>query len=301
MNYEKSTPTPNSFMETLGGFFQRARERQGLSLDQVASQTRIQPRHLQALEEEDYESLPAKVFTKGFVRSYARALGLDENEALQLFLVSSGSFYKQNTTPEPQHVQLKLEPVHQRPFINWKLGLILLLVIGGAFFLLQSEQPENSPPPREPATLQTSKPGLAEPPANVPPAAPVESEPPLVSTLPAPPSPVSPPVATLEAKPLSSNSAVSPHSENVVTSDGPLVLEIEATQLTWVVVQSDSQPPHEALLQPGQRVRWEAQDQYVLTLGNAAGVVVRLNGESQGPFGKPGEVVRNILLKPKPN
>jgi hypothetical protein len=65
-----------------------------------------------------------------------------------------------------------------------------------------------------------------------------------------------------------------------------------------VVVQSDDQPPHEALLQPGQRSTWKAKKQYLLTLGNAAGVVIRLNGESQGPFGKPGQVVRDILLKP---
>jgi hypothetical protein len=65
-----------------------------------------------------------------------------------------------------------------------------------------------------------------------------------------------------------------------------------------VVVQSDDQTPHEALLQPDQQITWKAKKQFLLTLGNAAGVVIRLNGESQGPFGKPGQVVRDILLKP---
>jgi hypothetical protein len=68
--------------------------------------------------------------------------------------------------------------------------------------------------------------------------------------------------------------------------------------LTWVVVQSDDEAPHEALLQPGQRIIWKAKKKYLLTLGNAAGVVIRLNGETKGPFGKPGQVVRDILLKP---
>jgi hypothetical protein len=92
--------------------------------------------------------------------------------------------------------------------------------------------------------------------------------------------------------------AVSPVPENALGPGGPLVLEIAATQLTWVVVQSDDQAPHEALLKPGQQITWKAKNQYLLTLGNAAGVVIRLNGESQGPFGKPGQVVRDILLKP---
>ncbi|MCA9501308.1 MAG: DUF4115 domain-containing protein, partial [Nitrospira sp.] len=48
----------------------------------------------------------------------------------------------------------------------------------------------------------------------------------------------------------------------------------------------------------GQKSTWKANSQYLLTLGNAAGVVIRLNGELQGPFGKPGQVVRDIRLKP---
>jgi cytoskeletal protein RodZ len=284
-------------METLGGFFQHARKRQGLSLDQIASQTRIQQQHLQAIEEEDFASLPAKVFTKGFVRSYARSLGLDEEEALQLFLTSSSSFYER-TQQEQQHVQIKLEAAHRSRF-NWNLVLILFLVIGGALFYLLPEQQEQLPPANESEvplpieSLQETKPSSAEPPASVSPMAPVDSVSP-----PSPPSVIAPPPPTPEPKAIPPSLAVSPVPENALGPGGPLVLEIEATQLTWVVVQSDDQTPHEALLRPGQQVTWKAKKQYLLTLGNAAGVVIRLNGESQGPFGKPGQVVRDILLKP---
>jgi cytoskeletal protein RodZ len=284
-------------METLGGFFQHARKRQGLSLDQIASQTRIQQQHLQALEEEDFASLPAKVFTKGFVRSYARSLGLDEEEALQLFLTSSSSFY-QRTQQEQQHVQIKLEAAHRSRF-NWNLVLILFLVIGGALFYLLPEQQEQLPPANESEvplpieSLQETKPSSAEPPASVSPMAPVDSVSP-----PSPPSVIAPPPPTPEPKAIPPSLAVSPVPENALGPGGPLVLEIAATQLTWVVVQSDDQAPHEALLKPGQQITWKAKNQYLLTLGNAAGVVIRLNGESQGPFGKPGQVVRDILLKP---
>ena len=284
-------------METLGGFFQHARKRQGLSLDQIASQTRIQQQPLQALEEEDFASLPAKVFTKGFVRSYARSLGLDEEEALQLFLTSSSSFYER-TQQEQQHVQIKLEAAHRSRF-NWNLVLILFLVIGGALFYLLPEQQEQLPPANESEvplpieSLQETKPSSAEPPASVSPMAPVDSVSP-----PSPPSVIAPPPPTPESKAIPPSLAVSPVPENALGPGGPLVLEIEATQLTWVVVQSDDQTPHEALLQPGQLITWKAKKQFRLTLGNAAGVVIRLNGESQGPFGKPGQVVRDILLKP---
>ena len=299
MNPGTSSLIPDNLMETLGEFFQRARERQSLSLDQIAAQTRIQERHLQALEEEDFASLPAKVFTKGFVRSYARSLGLDEDEAIQLFLTSSNSFYEQ-TQQEEQHVQIKIETAHRSRF-NWNLVLILFLVMGGVLFYLLPEQQENISPTAEseaPVPIEsTQEPAssLEEPPATVSPLAPVDTVPPSP-----PPSAVAPapPIPEPEPPPIRPNVSVPPVPEDPLVSGEQLGLEIEATQLTWVVVQSDDQPPHEALLQPGQRITWKAKKQYLLTLGNAAGVVIRLDGETQGPFGKPGQVVRNILLKP---
>ncbi len=297
MNSGRSSPIQDNAMETLGGFFRQARERQGLSLDQIASQTRIPPQHLQALEEEDFASLPAKVFTKGFVRSYARALGLDEEEALQLFLTSSSSFYE-HTQQEQQHVQITLEAAHRSRF-NWNLVLILFLVIGGALFYLLPEQQEQLPPANESETplpiesFPETKSSSTEPHASVSPMAPVDSPAP-----PSPPSVIAPPSPIPEPKAISPGSAVPPVPEDALGPGGPLILEIEATQLTWVVVQSDDQVPHEALLQPAQQITWKAKKQFLLTLGNAAGVVIRLNGEPRGPFGKPGQVVRDILLKP---
>ena len=291
-------------METLGGWFQQARERQGFSLEQIASKTRIPQRHLQALEEEDFASLPAKVFTKGFVRSYARALGLDEDEALQLFLTSSSNFYDR-TQEEQQHIQVTLQTAHRKRF-NWNLVVILFLIIAGALFYLLPEQQETPPPTAEsesPAPIDAKPdevipelpPSIEELPSIVSPETPVETIPrpstPSTAIAPSPPTP--------EPQLISPSVPVSPIPENTTTGpDGSLVLEIEATQLTWVVVRSDDQPPHEALLQPGQRITWKAKNQYLLTLGNAAGVVIRLNGEIQGPFGKPGQVVRDIRLKP---
>jgi len=81
------------------------------------------------------------------------------------------------------------------------------------------------------------------------------------------------------------------------SSDGSMVLAIEALELTWVVVQVDSGSPEEALMRPGERVQWKASDRFTLTLGNAGGVRVELNGKEQGPFGNSGKVARDIVLK----
>jgi hypothetical protein len=77
-----------------------------------------------------------------------------------------------------------------------------------------------------------------------------------------------------------------------------VVLDIEAVERCWVKVQIDRAAFQEALLYPGDRVRWKAQDRIALTLGNAGGVRVVLNGKLQGPFGDKGQVVREIVFTP---
>lgn len=69
-------PTP----QTVGDRLRQAREAANLSLDQVASQTRIPMRHLQHIEREEWDALPAVTYCVGFVRSYANAIGLDGAE-----------------------------------------------------------------------------------------------------------------------------------------------------------------------------------------------------------------------------
>jgi hypothetical protein len=79
--------------------------------------------------------------------------------------------------------------------------------------------------------------------------------------------------------------------------DGQLVLDLEATELSWVVVQIDNGSPQESLLRPGEKSQWKGQDQFILTLGNAGGVKAELNGKPQKPFGPSGKVARDIVLK----
>ena len=82
-----------------------------------------------------------------------------------------------------------------------------------------------------------------------------------------------------------------------VGADGPLVLDLAATELSWIVVQVDSGSPQEALLRPGEKAQWKAQDQFTVTLGNAGGVRAELNGKPQKPFGPSGKVVRDVVIK----
>lgn len=68
---------------SLGEKLRQAREERSISISEVAEQTRISPLYLEAIDRNDYKTLPGGIFNKGFVRSYAKYVGVDEQEALQ--------------------------------------------------------------------------------------------------------------------------------------------------------------------------------------------------------------------------
>jgi cytoskeletal protein RodZ len=67
---------------TLGEKLRQAREERGISLSEVAEQTRISPIYLESIDNDDYRNLPGGIFNRGFVKSYAKYVGVDEQEAL---------------------------------------------------------------------------------------------------------------------------------------------------------------------------------------------------------------------------
>src|SRR5206468_3300329 len=75
-------------MGEFGEKFRQAREKKELSLDDVSNVTKISARMLKAIEKEDFEQLPGGVFNKGFIRAYAKHLGLDAEEAITDYLSS---------------------------------------------------------------------------------------------------------------------------------------------------------------------------------------------------------------------
>lgn len=73
-------------MGDFGNKFRQAREEKNLSLDDVSNVTKIGARMLQAIEEEHFDQLPGGVFNKGFIRAYAKHLGLDAEDAVTDYL-----------------------------------------------------------------------------------------------------------------------------------------------------------------------------------------------------------------------
>ena len=303
-------------MNSLGNKFQTARESQGLTLEQMVSRTRIQKFHLKALEEDSFEQLPERVFTKGFVRAYARSLNLDEEECLRLFAERSASFYQKEDGGLRNFFLLK----EDEPKGKTSKVMVVLLVGGlfllGGLVLLQQQFPSTSiisrfsqrvVAPRERVLPEPGQPGSANEMVEGRPSSSIER--PVdasggAKTEPAPKTdvagiPAETPVDAVASTPSLSSPAPDPMLSSMTGSEeDSLVLELRSLEMTWVVVHSDETEPQEVLLQAGEVVQWQARERFLLTLGNAGGVEVRLNGQLRGPFGEAGVVVRDLELRP---
>ena len=311
-------------MDSIGDFFKQVRETKGLTVDEVASKTRIRTDFVKALEEGNFAKLPDQVFARGFVRSYARSLGLDEEDAIHRFIQSAGAFYEKQDERERLKVRQAEEERKRRAnrkAVAIAIGIAILTLV----ILLSREQSsllvrrsaQTEPPPTTtkrvtpPESAKLDVPVRPEPEATgaaakgksqdalIPP--PITARPDTSAGRPASGTTTAPAQSQTAVSPapaVSSEGPLSPLALDApANTEEPLTLDLEATELSWVVIQVDGGSPQEALLRPGEKAKWKGQDQFMLTLGNAGGVKAELNGKPQKPFGPSGKVARDILLK----
>jgi transcriptional regulator with XRE-family HTH domain len=87
-------------VQSFGQRLQKEREKQGVTLDEVCASTKVAVRFLRAIEEERFDQLPGGIFNKGFVRSYAQHLGINEQEAVDDYMLAAGLV----TPPVPEEI-----------------------------------------------------------------------------------------------------------------------------------------------------------------------------------------------------
>lgn len=124
---------------TLGEKLRQAREERGISISEVAEQTRISPLYLKSIEKDDYKPLPGGIFNKGFVKSYARYIGFDEDEALtdyaQLMAETETSAEDEHRSYRPEVLTDDRAARSIAPSIILA-AIVLLLIIGGIALLI---------------------------------------------------------------------------------------------------------------------------------------------------------------------
>ena len=241
-------------MTALGEMLRERRQEHRWTLQDVARQTRIRQDYLQALEEGNYDALPADVQARGFLRTYALALGLDPIETLHLYEQERGE-------PELVSIAPVSYPPRRRSCVLPSLGLVLFAGLAVAAIALWYY-------------FGYLKPSSPLPTATMPPATPTRLRPTATSTATQPGTVPSP--------------TTTPHAYTGVEA----VLEISSD--CWVRVIADGVQVFQGTLASGTTRTFSATRDLRIRMGNAGGVRVILNGQDLGVQGRPGQVVDQI-------
>jgi cytoskeletal protein RodZ len=276
-------------MGSLGSYLRELRQRRGLSLEELSRTTRVAPRYLEALEGDDLGALPGHVFARGFLRAYCQVLQTPPDEAIALYHRQTGT-----PLPPPASAGQRVQP-EARSRGTVLVSFALLVVFGIALFavanVLQSARERASArgegqtdvaPAPEAAPTDTV--AVATPPA------PGEVRP--VAPTPQPPGPVtaprlaSPPRAG-EAPPATAGPLSTPYR-----------LVARVSEATWVRVRMEEGRSTEETIPAGETREWISNSPFVLTVGNAGGIALELNGRPLPPLGARGAVISRLVIPP---
>ena len=130
--HQEGPPEPGG----IGAQLRTAREARGLSLEQVAAETRIPQRHLQTIEAGEFSALPARTYAIGFSRTYARAVGLDESDVADIVRAELDA-----QEAGPRHRPAGFEPgdparVPSR-LLGWLSVIAVVLVLAALFVIFR--------------------------------------------------------------------------------------------------------------------------------------------------------------------
>jgi cytoskeletal protein RodZ len=261
---------------TLGAYLCRCRERSGLSVETVSAGSRIVPRLVRALEADHHDALPAPVYVRGFIRAYCDEVGVNAEEALRRYEEYVATTPAVTTRPAPPPARPSPPSRRWRPAVA---GGVLLVALGIAMTVLLGRGTQLA------AVAARGLATTASPPATpTPPAAPAELATP---TAPAPPAAAAPPGAAVPPAPPAAPAAAATVER---------VLLIRAVETTWVRVTPDGGAPTEETLSPGTAREWRSPGGFRVTLDNARGVELELDGHALPALGERGQVVRDATI-----
>ena len=302
-------------MASVGDHLRELRQGRGLSLDEISRATRVASRYLEALESDRFAALPAPVFTRGFILAYCQALGEAPDEALALY---DGRDGVPAAAPRPPASPVARPPVAEsepRSRSAVLVSFVLLVILGMALFAValmtqpaREERVDRGAPPvadvplsapaRQPATASADPAPSSVPASPPPPRAPaIAMSPPAPSVTPVPAGAV---ITHEPPRPAATPPSWLPGVQAATGGLGsPYRLIARASEATWIRVRTEDGQNSEETLPAGQTREWVSNRPFVLTLGNAGGVTLELNGRTLPPLGPSGTVISRIVLPPQ--
>ncbi len=284
-------------MSAFGERLRREREMRGVSLDEIAAATKIGTRLLRALEEEQFDLLPGGIFNKGFVRAYAKYLGIDEEAAVADYLNASGPrdpdlrvIAAQNASEySPRANAVSAIPARTSfPFVPVLVVIAVVATSWGAWHTYQERQHQVA---AKSSVAQAATPATsATDGAKIDPAASAANPEPNVGVKASPPAhqlATENPQTTDQSAVTSTTSASehAPRAGHLIaattpdeTSATPFEIIVKAKDRAWVSIKSDGKIMVRGIIKPPDIKTIHATDQVVFWTGNAGDVAVSFNG-----------------------
>ncbi len=266
-------------MESFGARLKREREQRKITLDEIAVSTKIGTRFLAAIEEDRFDQLPGGIFNKGFVRAYARHLGMDENQAIADFVAATEPVLPEPPPPDAPVLAALAERVPEAKKkskgddgVPWGIFAIVLLVLACGFALWGFHSRE------KPAAPSIEVPGLQKPDSS---ASGDQKEAPHGAAKSAEPDPAAPTSQSLPPQPVPAapEGASSTAATTIPGADAGLFhVLIKAREDSWVAITADGKQIVQDTLTASAQQSIAARDQIVIKTGNVGALEISFNG-----------------------
>ncbi|MCR5757160.1 MAG: DUF4115 domain-containing protein [Selenomonas sp.] len=258
----------------IGDKLRAERERQNLTIQDIAKGTSIRALYIEAIEKGEYGQLPGTVYAKGFIRNYANFLKVDADAVVRQFMEENHP--EEVTAAEETKQQIVEAEEQNRAEVKAKLAtgdeyrekvsgssnsqntlliaLIVLLVGAGAYYLFAMED-SSAPKTTTKSVTQTAK---------------------------------APAAKSQPAKEKAQDQAVAKKVDGVE-------LVAKFTDKCWTQVVADGKTVYEGTMEPGKTQTWKGKEKVVITAGNAGAVEMKVNGQDLGKAGDVGQVVEKTF------
>jgi len=277
--------------QTVGEIFLEARKKAGLSLEDVSEETKIPRAMLEHIETDNFDAMPAKVYARGFIKSYAQMLGLDTEYILNKYEVQTG----QTHTSKGDRWELETEVVEEivaPPRILKKLVICAVIIIVAivlirlVFHKREKVKPPQIPDLKEEVLGREGQQGER-----------------VVAEKNAGRMNAGSPVHEDETKPGAAKETA-PVNKPATQPAMKLIITANPSDSTWFEIAAISTKAgipetlgYSFLLLPGERKSFEATDKFLLKkIGNAGGFRMELDGMELPSLGKRGAVRSNIIV-----
>ncbi|MCX5717304.1 MAG: DUF4115 domain-containing protein [Nitrospirae bacterium] len=241
-----------------GEILKKKREELGYNLKEIAKALRIRSDYLKAIEEGTFEKLPVAVYTKGYIREYAKFLKADAEIVIKAYIEKITPPVIDPITPAENTVKEE-KAAHRYSVTAITLSAVavaaLLTVL--SLFVFVSEEPKTLLPEKRSPTPAALQPG----------------------------SQVQEKENTGKAK---TEVAANPQGEKTAREHS---LEILASDKTWILATIDNTQTKELLLNKGESAKLSAKDGFSLKIGNAGGIKLIFDGNDMGVPGENGKVI----------